>query len=121
MPGSASGSVMVKMDPMLGAILVSADGRTLYQFEKDQGTTSACTGACANVWPALMVGGAPQAGPGVNAAQLSTAHGQVSFAGHLLYFFSGDHAPGDVNGIGIPDWSAVSPAGARVSSMPDHT
>lgn len=122
-PGSAStgASVIVKNDPMLGAILVSSDGRTLYQFEKDNGTTTACTGACANVWPSLMAGGAPQPGTGVDAARLSTAHGQVTYAGHLLYFFSGDHAPGDVNGLAIPDWSAVSPAGGRVSTKPDHT
>jgi predicted lipoprotein with Yx(FWY)xxD motif len=111
---------MTKDDPKLGPILAS-DGRTLYQFEKDQGTTTACTGACTNAWPALMATGTPQAAPGINPAQLSSAHGQVTYAGHLLYFFSGDHAPGDTNGLGIPDWSAVSPAGERVSPMPDHT
>jgi predicted lipoprotein with Yx(FWY)xxD motif len=31
----------------LGQILVDAQGRTLYLFQKDAGTTSTCTGACA--------------------------------------------------------------------------
>src|SRR5260221_12630187 len=29
------------------------NGHTLYFFAKDNGTTSACTGACATTWPAL--------------------------------------------------------------------
>ena len=32
----------------LGNILVDSQGRTLYLFQKDSGTTSECTGACAS-------------------------------------------------------------------------
>jgi len=35
-------------DAGLGKILVDSTGRTLYQFEKDSGTKSVCTGACAD-------------------------------------------------------------------------
>ena len=34
----------------LGTVLVDGRGRTLYLFEKDKGTTSACYGACASVF-----------------------------------------------------------------------
>ena len=37
----------------LGKILVNSKGRTLYLFQADSGTTSACTDACAAAWPPL--------------------------------------------------------------------
>src|SRR4051812_9192550 len=43
----------------LGTIVVDAKGRTLYLFEKDRGTKSACAGACAANWPPLLVKGKP--------------------------------------------------------------
>jgi predicted lipoprotein with Yx(FWY)xxD motif len=98
-------------------ILVGANGMTLYLFEKDSGTTSACTGTCAGVWPALTAA-SPKAGTGVDAAKLSTANGQtanqVVYNGHLLYFFSGDTKPGDVNGTRIASWYPVKPTGDKL-------
>jgi predicted lipoprotein with Yx(FWY)xxD motif len=35
----------------LGQVLVNSQGRTLYLFEKDSGTTS----ACATAWPPLYL------------------------------------------------------------------
>src|SRR5262245_55770798 len=43
----------------LGRILVDAQGRTVYLFEKDPGTKSACSGACATAWPPVETGGKP--------------------------------------------------------------
>ena len=37
-----------------GTALVDGTGRALYLFEADTGTTSTCTGACAQVWPPLL-------------------------------------------------------------------
>jgi predicted lipoprotein with Yx(FWY)xxD motif len=114
-PGAA---VSVAQNPAQGAILVDSKGRTLYLFEKDNGTTSACTGACAQVWPAFTAGASPAAGSGVDASKLATANGQVAqqvtYGGHLLYSYSGDAAPGDVKGVGIPNWYPVSPSGVKV-------
>ena len=104
----------VAHDPRLGDILVAGNGRTVYLFEEDQGTKSACTGPCAATWPVWMTNGAPTAGPGVDASMLGAAHGQVTYAGHLLYFFAGDRAAGDTNGVQIPSWDAISPAGMLV-------
>ena len=116
--GQSGAAVAVAQNPAQGSILVNSAGRTLYLFEKDQGTTSACTGACAQVWPGYSAGSAPSAGAGLDGAKLATAAGQVpaqvTYNGHLLYTYSGDTAPGDVKGIGIPDWYPVSPSGDKV-------
>jgi predicted lipoprotein with Yx(FWY)xxD motif len=111
-------AVAVAQNPAQGSILVDSAGHTLYLFEKDHGTASACTGACAQIWPGYSAGAAPTAGSGVDAGKLSTASGQVpaqvTYNGHLLYTFSGDKAPGDVNGTSIPDWYPVNPSGNKV-------
>jgi len=111
---SAGATVSVQTSDDLGDYLVGPNGHTLYLFEKDTGTTTACTGGCAAVWPALTAA-SPTAGSGIDSAKLSTAAGdQVVFNGHLLYFFATDKAPGDTNGIGIPAWYPLSPSGDKI-------
>lgn len=113
-------TVKIATDASLGEYLVDADGRTLYLFDKDQGTTTACTGACADNWPPIVADGTPTGGGGVDDSQLGTADGilpnQVTYHGHLLYYFAGDQAPGDANGIGLPSWFAVNPAGTAIAN-----
>jgi predicted lipoprotein with Yx(FWY)xxD motif len=114
---SAKATVSTASSDEYGDILVDGDGRTLYLFEKDQGTTTACTGPCASNWPAF-VDATPVAGDGVDQAKLSTADGeapnQVVYNGHLLYYFAGDKEAGDVNGAEIPSWHPVDASGAAV-------
>lgn len=119
--GAASGAketVSVASGGTLGDHLVGPNGHTLYLFEKDQGTTTACTGGCVPNWPPLVAEGAPTAGRGVDASALSTAAGidphQVTYHGHLLYYFAGDQAPGDSNGTSVPSWYAVRPDGSAI-------
>ena len=113
-------TVMIATNASLGEYLVDVDGRTLYLFDKDQGTTTACSGACADNWPPIVADGTPTGGDGVDASQLGTADGilpnQVTYHGHLLYYFAGDQAPGDTNGISIPSWYAVNPAGTAIET-----
>lgn len=115
---SAAATVKVADNAEFGEILVGPNGHTLYLFEKDQGTTTACTGGCANAWPALSAAGEPTAGDGVDAAKLSAVEGQVpnhvAYNGHLLYFFARDTAPGDVNGVEVEAWFPMNPAGDKV-------
>jgi predicted lipoprotein with Yx(FWY)xxD motif len=110
--------VTVATDPKLGQLLVGPNGHTVYLFEDDKGTTSACTGACATVWPALTSSTAPFGGAGTDQTKLGTAIGQkpdqVVYNRHFLYYFSGDSQPGQVNGITIPHWDAIAPTGAKV-------
>lgn len=103
----------------LGEYLVDAEGRTLYLFDQDEGTTTACTGGCADNWPPIVADGTPTGGDGVDASQLGTADGilpnQVTYFGHLLYYFAGDQVPGDTNGTAIASWFAVDPAGTAIA------
>ena len=105
----------------LGSFLV-AGGRTLYLFEADGRNQSACSGPCAGTWPPLTTTGHPVAGAGVRASLLGTIKDgsteQVTYAGHPLYFYSGDTKPGDVNSQNLKlfgaKWFVVSPAGAAI-------
>ena len=98
-------------------VVASSNGMTLYTFDKDvaDGGTSACTGGCIAKWPALTVpaGSTPTAASGIT-GKLGTITRtddgtlQVTYNGKPLYFFSGDKAAGDSNGI-YTGWSAVKP------------
>ena len=118
-PSTAASAAVVSV-AKVGAdqALVGPNGHTLYLLETEKGTTSGCTGGCAAIWPALTASGAPSGGSGVDATKLSTANGQVpnqvTYNGHLLYYFSADAAPGDVKGTSIPSWYPVSPAGDKI-------
>jgi len=103
----------------LGRVLVDARGHTLYIFDHDKGGKSACSGACAALWPPLVTGGAPVAIKGVDASLLGTTKRgdgklQVTFARHPLYFFGADAKAGQVGGVAVAHWAAVSPTGAKV-------
>ena len=114
---SAPGATVKTASTALGTIVVDSDGKTLYAFANDQGTTSACTGGCASIWPPLMAVGTPTAGDGIDASKLSKApSGQVVYNGHLLYTYSPDTAAGDTKGQGVGGvWHVVAPSGDIIS------
>jgi predicted lipoprotein with Yx(FWY)xxD motif len=117
---SASAVTLKAATSPLGTILVDQDGKTLYLFEADSTNKSNCSGACLSLWPPVMANGKATAGSGVTAGMIGTATGssQVTYAGHPLYWFSGDTKAGDTNGEGLNDfgglWYAISPAGMAV-------
>jgi predicted lipoprotein with Yx(FWY)xxD motif len=115
-PASSGPSLKVLAGTARGDVVTDGDGRVVYLFEKDQGTTSACSGGCLDAWPPFKADATPAAGAGVDAAKLGTSNGQVTYNGHLLYYFSGDAAPGDLKGADIPSWYAVTPAGVPAES-----
>src|SRR6185312_2456399 len=82
-PEPANASVKVATTAALGDVLVDANGRTLYLFEKDQGPMSACTGACLGTWLPAKATGSPTVGAGLNPALVGSVNGQVTYAGHL--------------------------------------
>ena len=113
----------------LGTFLVGTDGRTVYLWEGDSGTTSKCTGACAGAWPPLTTTGAPQASGSAMASLLGTtkrADGamQVTYNGHPLYYFVKDTGPGSTAGQEVDafgaEWYAVAPSGKSVESGDDE-
>jgi predicted lipoprotein with Yx(FWY)xxD motif len=108
----------------LGQILDDSKGRTVYLFQKDKGTTSACTGGCAAAWPPVRVSGKPIIGKGASASAIGTTKRpdggrQVTYNGHPLYTYTGDQQPGDTNGQGLTafggGWFALSPAGTQIA------
>ncbi len=117
---SASAVTLKTASSPLGSILVDQDGKTLYLFEADSKNKSNCSGGCLNLWPPIMANGKASAGSGVTAGMIGAATGssQVTYAGHPLYWFSGDTQAGDTNGEGLDDfggeWYAISPAGTAV-------
>jgi predicted lipoprotein with Yx(FWY)xxD motif len=120
---SASAVTLKSVSSPLGTILVDQDGKTLYLFEADSKNKSNCSGGCLSLWPPVMANGKASAGSGVTAGMIGTATGssQVTYAGHPLYWFSGDQNAGDTNGEGLDDfgglWYAISPAGTAVKGQ----
>ena len=109
----------------LGKILVDSQGRTLYLFQRDSGTKSTCTGACAIEWPPLRATGKPTVGGGANASIVATSprsdgNAQVTYNGHPLYLFSGDQKPGNTNGQGVDAfgglWYVLSSSGDEITA-----
>ncbi len=107
----------------LGTVLVDSEGFTVYEFAKDNGTTSSCYGACEENWPPVTTNGAPTAGEGAMSSQLGTTKRkdgtlQVTYAGHPLYTFIKDESPGEATGNGLEffggKWSVLDEAGSTV-------
>jgi predicted lipoprotein with Yx(FWY)xxD motif len=105
----------------IGDVLVGPDGKTLYLYASDQGTTSAVPANILSAWPPLTVESADAvvAGEGVDESKLGTAPQPdgsiwVTYNGHLLYGFSGDPGPGDTTGHKLGNvWFALTPAGEQ--------
>ena len=120
----ASGTTAVDVaNSSLGRILVDAEGRTLYMFEKDTGSKSMCFGACASAWPPFRTDGTAKAGAGAWATMIGTTsrsdgNAEVTYDGHPLYHYAGDQKPGNTNGEGLTQfgggWYVVSPSGQPI-------
>jgi predicted lipoprotein with Yx(FWY)xxD motif len=121
---SAAKNVAVDLNTTkAGKVLVGPNGRTLYLFEKDTGSSSQCSGACASNWPPLTTTGKPSAGSGVKASMLGTTmrsdgKEQVTYNGHPLYYFTGDKSSGTIAGQGTKafgaEWYVVGASGSKV-------
>jgi len=122
---SGAASVVSTKTNALGTFLVDGSGRTLYLWDADHGSTSTCSGACAQAWPPLTTTGTPKAGGGVKASLLGTTRRgdgsfETTYGGHPLYTFAGDTQAGQTtgegsNGFGAP-WWVVTPAGKALQN-----
>jgi predicted lipoprotein with Yx(FWY)xxD motif len=110
-------------DTGLGKVVVAADGRTVYVFDKDTAGsgTSACTAACLAKWPPVVATSGKPTVSGVT-GQLGTitrddGTKQVTLAGMPLYLFAGDSHAGDVTGQAVGGiWWVVSPSGTKITA-----
>jgi predicted lipoprotein with Yx(FWY)xxD motif len=127
--GASGGAEAYEVDlgdsDTLGQYLVGEDGKSLYQFTPDTTSASNCNGDCATTWPPFTLedGETVKGGDGVSGTFATITRGdgsmQVTYAGHPLYYFSGDQAAGDTNGQGLNDkWYLVKADGSAVTAAP---
>jgi predicted lipoprotein with Yx(FWY)xxD motif len=122
--GGTDGRTKVDLrQTQLGRILVDSQGRTLYDFPPDKGGKSVCYGACAALWPPLLTHGKPIAGRGVHKSLLGTTKRkdgtvEVTYEHHPLYYWVGDHKPGQTTGQGLNQfggpWWVLNAAGKEI-------
>ncbi|MDQ6806971.1 MAG: hypothetical protein M3065_18880 [Actinomycetota bacterium] len=130
----AGGSAVSARHTSVGQTLADANGRTLYLFKADKRNVSTLSAAGRAVWPPFTAAGKVKVVGGAQAAKLGkTTNGlkQVTYNGHPLYYYVGDHAPGNVKGQGLNQfgalWFVLAPSGnantatataAAISSQP---
>ncbi len=122
--GGTSNAVLTTESSDLGPIVVAAaDDRTVYVFDLDTPNSgkSACTGVCAEQWPAVTADSGSPAGDGLSGkvGTITRDDGttQVTLAGLPLYTFSGDSQAGDVSGQGFGGiWWVVGPDGKKIAA-----
>jgi len=118
--GAAGSSTVVTVthNKTWGPILTLKNGDTIYRLTADSKNKSTCSGACAKVWPPVLLASGQKSPVGHGVSGLGTiarAGGarQVTFKGIPLYLFAGDQKPGQVTG-NIKDtwgqWWDVNPS-----------
>ena len=125
---AAAVTVNSAKNPTLGKIVVSSSWFTIYHNTKEKGSIK-CTGACAKIWPPLLVGKSEKvkAGPGINLAKLGkikrpNGRFHVTYYGKPLYRYAPDTKPGSINGEGIGGiWFALKTNGALAKAASTTT
>jgi predicted lipoprotein with Yx(FWY)xxD motif len=125
-PASAKGvALVIKTEHVgkVGTVLATGTGLTLYRYTVDPAGKATCTGACAKVWPPLLLPKgvthvkAPHGVKGLTAIRVHGGRLQVFFHNHALYSFASDTKKGEATGQGVEnDWFAVLSNGK--SSVP---
>lgn len=124
-PTAAAGVTLEAHQGAAGTYLTDVSGRSVYLWHADMGMSSKCAGACATAWPPLTTTGSVHAGSGVQASDIGTVtrsdgSTQITYNGHPLYAFAGDHQTGQTNGQGSTAfgarWWLVSSAGNAITA-----
>ncbi len=102
----------------LGALMVSAKGRTLYVDVHDRPGHVTCTAGCARLWPPLLLArGTTKAVAGAGVTGLGTIRRpghrlQITWHRAPLYLYAGDVLPGQAKGQGVgATFFVVTPKG----------
>lgn len=124
-PAAAPTSAISVRQTPVGKVVVDGSGRTLYLFARDGRNVSRLSAAGRAIWPPFTAATLPAATGGASAAQIGTVSAtggarQITYNGHPLYYYVGDHGPGQVNGQGLNQfgarWYVLSGAGAAITS-----
>jgi predicted lipoprotein with Yx(FWY)xxD motif len=114
-PAAEAAPLLGVADNELGQLLADANGRTLYGFTKDADGNPTCVDGCANAWPPVVVDDSLDLSTLPDSAEFSIVDRpdgskQLKAGKWPLYYFSGDTAPGEVNGQGSGGiWFVVAP------------
>jgi predicted lipoprotein with Yx(FWY)xxD motif len=126
---NGSSAISIRHTPA-GPTLVDANGRTLYLFAGDTRNLSRLSAAGRAIWPPFTAASTPAATGGALAAQVGSIPAgagtrQITYNGHPLYYYVGDHAPGQVAGQGLNEfgarWYVVSAAGRAITASPSRS
>lgn len=123
-PAVAANSAISVEQTSFGKVLTDANGRTLYLFAADKPNASTLSAAGRAFWPPFTSTTRPSATGGALAGEIGTVSGgnQVTYNGHPLYYFIGDHKSGQTAGQGLNQfgarWYVLSTPGAAVTSAP---
>jgi predicted lipoprotein with Yx(FWY)xxD motif len=91
-----------------GGVLVDEKGMTVYTYDKDKDGKSACTGQCAENWPAVKAGDAQLSAP-YGSITRDDGTKQLTYKGKPLYTFVKDKKAGDKAGDKVKDvWHVVT-------------
>ena len=121
--GSAATVSLKSVKGIEDPALVGPDGKTVYLFEGDKNGKPTCAGACTQFWPPVTASGMPSAGSGLDQSKLGTVKRsdggtQVTYAGHPLYYYSGDTGPGTAMGQGLKafgsEWYVLGATGDKI-------
>ena len=126
MAASSHPTVKVMKTASLGKLLATSSGLTLYHYTDEKGGKIDCKGACAKLWPPLLVkaGVKPTLGPGLSSAKVGTVKRpdggtQVTYNGYALYRYAPDKKAGDVKGQALfKAWYVIAPTGKLVKRAP---
>lgn len=123
-PATASSTDVVAKKSKLGTIVAAGPKKlTVYMFDGDKGSTSTCTGACAQAWPPVPAGGTPKVTPPAQTSLVGTTTRpdgtkQLTYKGHPLYYFIKDKDDGDGYGEGLKqfgaNWYVLKPNGSEI-------
>ena len=123
---ASTGVLIVSKHSHDGTILAAGPKRlTVYMFEGDHGSTSTCTGTCAQVWPPVTTAAAATAAGAAVTGDLSTitrsdGTKQITYKGHPLYYYVKDKDDGDAYGQNVnsfgADWYVLKPSGVKVDN-----
>jgi predicted lipoprotein with Yx(FWY)xxD motif len=115
-------TISTKHAKKLGTILAAGNkNKTVYLFEADKGSTSACTGECAKAWPPVSGKGiAKELAKASDLGTITRSDGttQITYKGHPLYYFIKDKDEEDAYGQGLKafgaDWYVLAPSGNKI-------
>jgi predicted lipoprotein with Yx(FWY)xxD motif len=120
---SAAGLTLEVVTAPVGDYVAGKDGKALYIFTPDTGSTSSCTGDCATNWPPLVVTAIGDVAPGTGVtgalATITRDDGslQVTLGGQPLYYFKNDTAAGQTNGHEANEvWFLAAPDGKGIDA-----